>query len=228
MEDPNFFRNFNQSYYQVALANPSVAYDTETLKNIAASVRRKVEGQRFDVWYAHQQIFNFNPPVGDQVIWKGDTSTLYALNRDSNGFESMYWGVPVAWQVESCEGEVLLSGTDFTTMYGWVEIPLWQIPYQGKVRIVAHISLSGQEVDWSIETVNGFSQGVFGIISQGCQGEVWAKEKGVGEINVAVTHGAFEIPDFANAAGTFTAGMGGGKTAMTITKDASSYFVIVQ
>ncbi len=224
IEDPDFFLRYNAQYYAAALSDASglIQGDVEKLKGIAGGIKRTVEKQKFAVWYQKQHIFNINPEEGYQTVFKVDTNILYVFSRDGYGRENMLPGINVSWEVFSCQGESLSSGSAVTGSYGWVEIPLWQLAYQGKVQIDVRVDLPDATIERSIVTSNGVWGGIFGVASA-CEGEVHVH----GKINSSalVVNGAFSMPELKDIAGTFTVNQG--KNEKTVTKDASDYFVSV-
>jgi hypothetical protein len=223
LEDQRFFKKFNAQYYFKALNDPSFNQsDVEKLKNIAGTIKRTVEKQKFNVWYGEQHIFNTDPEEGYQTVFKGDNNTLYVFSR-VDGWETMLSGVNVSWEIFSCQGAYLSSGSAVTGAYGWVEIPVWQPAYQGKVQIDVRVDLSPDAtIERSIITLNGVRAGIFGVTSA-CEGEV--KIGGQMGSSALVVNGAFSIPELENMAGTFKVNQG--KNGKTVTKDAGDYFVSV-
>lgn len=229
IEDNAFLSNFNSEYYALGYGDPSMSGNTVNLKGIAEKIKHRVENEYFKTWYDQQYIFNENPETGYQTLYKGDTAVLYVFYRDSGGFEQPLQGVPVSWDIFSCEGTKLSGGTDVTSDYGWVGFPLNQTQYQGKVRIDADIHLPELTLKRTVLATTAPQAGIFGITEK-CSGEIdFVRVSSDGKSNVrnaTITNGAFSIPELESIPGKFTI-IERGVTKKTITKDASSYFVIL-
>lgn len=229
IEDNTFLAKFNALYYPVCYTDPTLAGSPALLRTMAERVKHRVENVPFRVWYEGQHIFDENPGTGYQTLYKGDTSILYLFSRDQDGIEQALPGVNVAWELFSCGGDLLRSGTGQTTAYGWVDFPLSELSslYQGKVRIEAQFFLPDTVVTRRVFASTAQPQGIFGI-TDGCEGEIEmvrvGKGGGTNIRNVAIHNGAFSIPELSAIAGKFVLMQSGG-AKRTITKDASDYFV---
>lgn len=229
VEDPSFLARFNAEFYALGYGDPTLSGNIAGLKGLAGKIARRVENDSFQTWYDQQYIFNETPASGYQTLYKGDTAVLYLFYRDGNGFERPMQGVPVSWNMFSCEGTSLLTGSGTTSDYGWIGFPLDQAGYRGKVRIEADFHLPDQTLRRTVSATTGTQAGIFGIADR-CSGEIdFVRVSADGKRsvrNVAIENGAFTIPELESVAGKFTLVERGGEER-TITKDASSYFVIL-
>lgn len=229
IEDPAFLSRFNEAYYNLGYGDPSISGNSANLKDLTEKIVHRIENEPFSTWYDRQYIFNETPAPGHQTLYKGDTAVLYLFTRNANGFEQPLQGVPVSWNIYSCDDALLLAGTDVTSDYGWVGFPLGQTQYRGKVRIEADFHLPDMTLKRMVFSTTGAQAGIFGI-ADSCSGEidfVRVSSDGKNSVrHVAIENGAFSIPELEGIPGKFTL-IKQGVAEKTVTKDASSYFVVL-
>lgn len=227
IEEDAFLAKFNALYYPLGYADPAIAGSTPTLRTMAAKLKHRVEGEPFSAWYDRQHIFDENPGMGYQTLYKGDVDILYLFSRDPDGTVHRLPGVDVEWEIYSCGGALLRTGMDQTTEYGWVDFRLWELSsqYQGKVRIEARHFLPDTIITRQVFASTAQRSGIFGIADV-CEGEIdLVRVSGTNVRNVAIRNGAFVIPELSSIAGKFVLKQNGG-AERTVTKDASDYFVM--
>lgn len=227
IEDPQFLVKFNQAYYSAAVKDPSIKNDMSKLSAIAGSIVHTVEGLKFTQWYSMQEIFNGNPPLGYQFVYKRDSSVLYLFNRNQDGNEYMDAGATVNIDVYDCSGNLLSSTTDITNTYGWVGVPIYFPNYQGRLTVSVSADTPQGQVKQDFLTISyGGYSGLFGIVKNGLSGTVTVRTS-AGMYSAAVNNGAFDITQAGTVAGKFTIFYQDGKYrhSHTITKDAAPYYV---
>ncbi len=67
IENPNFFQAFNAAYYAAFAADPSVANDTNRLRQFAAAAAPTVEGLPFDDWLERQYVLDTSVTPGRKL-----------------------------------------------------------------------------------------------------------------------------------------------------------------
>jgi len=102
IENPNFFREFNNAYYAQAQANPDLAGNIPRLRAIVKGIVPQVEGLDFDRWYERQyvldtgispgnKLYAFNAPLLNTKADDKDYSVVVLLgyyNTDAFGNET--------------------------------------------------------------------------------------------------------------------------------------------
>lgn len=225
IERPHFLATFNRIYYERAKKDRSLTGNTDALKKIVGLISPTVENKSFGRWWNEQHIFNFNPEEGVQIVLKGDNKTLYFFRWEADNFAQPLSGVSVDWVVRDSFGLPLDFGSVVTTEYGWTQIPVNLPEYIGRIKIDIFTQVEGIEYQKSFEISNCFDGGIFGVVKSLNSGLVKIKSA-KGSITVPIVNGSFWAPELENMAGTFTLSTGR-KWQKTITKDASSYFVIL-
>lgn len=78
VEDNNFFRNFNQTYY--ANFNDTLPGDVPRLRVLAASTLPSVEGMPFQEWFQRQWVFDTSVRIGPKLfVWNIPLTQSVAL-----------------------------------------------------------------------------------------------------------------------------------------------------
>ncbi|GAB4466386.1 MAG: hypothetical protein OHK0029_37650 [Armatimonadaceae bacterium] len=113
IENPNFFRQFNEAYYQQVNPNaPALAGNVPALKQIAAaSLPNGVEGVAWNDWYARQFVLDTSVSPGQKLF----AFTLPGL-RDSEGRQSAAITL-VYYRTEPSGDEALLDGRAYATYF---------------------------------------------------------------------------------------------------------------
>jgi hypothetical protein len=227
IEDKLFPVKFNAYYYRAALIDPAVSGNVEYLRAIAGKLKPRVERKVFNQWYSGQHIFDTAPAEGYQLLFKADTGIIMVYFRDDLGDEYLIPDSHVTWEVRSCNGDLLSVDSDVTSVFGWVEIPIWMISsYSGRVQLNISAELpGGRKIEKTFFAYRGHEEGIFGL-AQNCSGTVKIRHAG-GITDIPVLNGSFSAPELGSLAGTFTIWQVGSIHKKTITKDASPYFVML-
>lgn len=78
VEDPDFFRNFNEAYY--AAFTPSLPGDIPALRVLASEVLPSVEGLPFQEWYQRQWVLDTSVRIGPKLfVWNIPLTQSVAL-----------------------------------------------------------------------------------------------------------------------------------------------------
>ena len=225
IESPDFFVKFNQSYYNQAYSNPDMAGDVNVLNALINKVKPRVENTKFDVWFSQQQIFNFNPPEGNQLVVKPDNWAVSVINRDSAGTEHFLPNTPVSWEIFDCNGAVLSQGEGSTGQFGWIELPWLFTEYRGLIRIELSANVDGEDIFFTFLTSNIYPQGISGIVTEGVDGT--AKIKTLD--SSPIVNSTFTESDLQDAGKYNVVCRGDGYSVRRcFTKDAAPYFVLCQ
>lgn len=109
VENPNFFKGFNQQYYNQLATNPGVPLsgNVPALKQIAAGIVPTVEGLRFTDWYRRQYVLDTSVTVGDK-LW---VAVLPLAASASGDTRSVLYGVAQRYRTLADGSEQPLSGT---------------------------------------------------------------------------------------------------------------------
>ena len=126
IEDNNFFKRFNSSYYDAVNADATVSNNTGKLRDLAAiSVQNSVvEGQPFTAWYSQQYIFDTSvtpgpklfayplPTFPDKSGNAGASVILVYYGTDKSGNETPLSGVtnPVYFDYQYANRLILSNG----------------------------------------------------------------------------------------------------------------------
>jgi hypothetical protein len=237
IENGRFLERFNRTYYDAVVADPAVRFTESSLRQIAKSAQKRVEGLRFDDWYARQHVLNTAPPAGFALYQRVDNFVIDALQREAFGPVTMIAGILVDWRVIGYDGTVLDAGSGLTAANGHLAFtPALPGGYVGRLEVrAAAFAPDGQpfqDVVYRpfIATVTG-EAGVFGVATGHNEGTVVINslDRPRGRIATPLVNGAFSVPALETSRGRFVARLyvGGRLEAVReFTKDASRYLVV--
>lgn len=234
LEDPSFFLNFNQEYYDQLTEDPSVRFSEEKLKEIFRSIKPTIEWQTFDDWYSKQYIMNTNPDTGYTVYTRGNQYTVDYFYRNEFGYETPQSNAAISWSIYDHSETLVDSGSGITNSHGVMNFyPVIPSGYTGRLKTVVSVNSPGGEIkDISYRPYfsGSASSGIFGIVPEENQGTIWIISLDspiIGEMQ-SLLNGTFMFPAFETVRGRFAiifTNLNGQHFIKVITKDASHYFV---
>jgi len=234
-EDNNFFINFNKNFYEQVIVNNSIQGNKTIVDGIIYSIKPTTEGISTDKWLKNQYILETNPPKGYYLYTTLEPYTdsnyveigLLVTYKYSYSQEIALSEIPIKWTIYDCNESILKEGMESSGPFiGGIPINLGS--YKGRIKVIAECEIEGLKL---IDTSYGYAgmtvnSGLFGISVYNNTGTV--NIPGVGTFNLV--NGGFDIPSlkttFGPITGTFTDSTGK-QTNITVTKDSSYYFHIL-
>lgn len=234
LEDNNFLKRFNDSLYSGMQSDPNTAYSEIKLRNIFANIKPVVEGLPNSIWYSRQFLLNTSPTDGFKLYQEVNQFVIYYFNRDRYS-DTLQGGVTVNWTLFNHNNDILGSGNDITTSYGWISFyPNFPDGYYGKIKIVASVqSPDGLITDTAYRIQQYSDQGIFGVVEDANSGSISVTplDTAIATVTTNLINGAFTFPTLENVRGRFmyVFTYPDNKVVSRIfTKDRSMYYLLIK
>lgn len=216
-EDPDFFKKFNEQYYEALVEDPSITADQTKLFSLVQSIKPTVEGKPFFEWLDSQGHFNedYETHLGiDLYIRYGyetfplvvayeishDPSNSIGFIRETNLFLHALPKHQVMLEVYDHEGHLVTADRAFTDEKGITPFYLPPNQYTGRLTLVAKLKDQNGNVTPETRTYQSRLRGLptvyriipnsaafFGVIKNFNQGTVEVRRVGESEILAQAT-----------------------------------------
>lgn len=241
-EDEDFFKKFNQLYYQeLKKGRGSLQGNEQELVDLISQVKPSVENIPTHQWYKNQQVFNTKPQTGPFMVISGflDGNNISLVNRNIYGTEEEL-GTDVEVHLEYFDAsnrkfdEVTFHSIDCKKGQKICNInkvnysPKFPAGYKGLYKLRAYGQFDGkllEDVSFGFVGDNIEKIGIHGISTKKNSGVVSVKMPNGRQINQQIINGTFflDLPE----SDTYTLNIENTSTQRIITKDQGSYFIIL-
>lgn len=232
MAHGSFLYAFQESLLQHVAGDPTFTQRIDDVITAMRDLAPTVDTVPFDTFWARHHVLDRTPPLGDQIVIRGDAIGCYSIRREPTGSETGYVGISVDWSVTDRFGNLLDSGTAMTLSKGQI-FPTFNNPtYRGRVTVWfrSHFPNGTQEA-----TVgywyggNGLypyaGLGLFGLVDAE-SGLVTVETLDRSEsYSMPIDNGQFSCPEFEGSDGAFRLVWNGRE--QIVRKDVAPYLVLL-